>query len=864
MKHLFRKNLPINELLKFEFRLLDIDYRRIGPKNDQYAQLQLFGRLENGQLILVRINDFKPYFYVQASPEALVQINKPIWKTWLSRTERVTKRVYDGGKRINVLKVVGKRPWDLAALGVLFEQHKLPVFETDISYVKRFLLDSGLHGLGMTVVQGRVRKKEPILILDASASDVHPSNEIETNPWTPLVMSIKLEVGQETYVKSLDPGRILSISVTWGRKIGIMESKTFILTDASDTAERQLFQDFLSFFDKIQPDVIVTFDHHDSDLSLLLARLNKFHINPARLSVTKTEEVIFSASLKTIRIKGRVVIDAYAWCRFVSTPSGFKDLESIASYLLGSKKENKLLNITQLWQESLKEPMKRQKIQKQIVRNSKLIYRLYWALGISEWMEVRHIAGVPLGAGITTTGRLCGEFLVMRECVDHSVLIPPMPSPQEVARRRIERRTYPHVGGLVTEPGNTIYQGVIITDFKAFYPSIMIAYNIGGETFHGDVDTPKDIFEHEMPENLFSPKPQSCLSRMLSKILAARWVIKTQIKNSHESEDQDALNLLMKREQAFKIVVNSMYGAQNYIRGRFYSLYIGNAITTISWKILGKTCNLIANGPIPKAKVVYGDTDSAFIHLQDSTPIDAVFESTDCQYNEKMAELKELTSCLLEYVNSKFPPPIQLSLHDIAYRVAFSPGRKKSYSYVSVLSPRFPLEIKGFEAVRSDWSPIARKAQINILNTILREKMQPFEKAREKILTQCVELLQESIESLKPKTTILTSITRPPHTYVAPTPSLGAFLHYCEITGQDPNAIWKQFDRFPYLITPGKKLLAYRSRHPLYVKQIDRWYYITEIIRVVSRFGLKLTLKDVKRQIGNGLPKYLELKQNVK
>jgi len=61
---------------------------------------------------------------------------------------------------------------------------------------------------------------------------------------------------------------------------------------------------------------------------------------------------------------------------------------------------------------------------------------------------------------------------------------------------------------------------------------------------------------------------------------------------------------------------------------------------------------------------------------------------------------------------------IELKFEDIAYRVIFKPDRKKAYSYVSLLTNDF--KVKGFEAVRSDWSPLARTAQRKVLDILLR------------------------------------------------------------------------------------------------------------------------------------------------
>ncbi|MFX1512461.1 MAG: DNA polymerase domain-containing protein [Promethearchaeota archaeon] len=836
------------EKKELEFVLLDLDYLRIGSSTDKRPLLRLFGQLTDRKNIIVQISDFFPYFYTSATETDLLRLKDSFFHEWVIKTETTTKSVYHGGKAFSLTKVTGKRPWEVPKLRKIISKHKYEVYEADIPFVKRYLLSSKIRGLRRVKVRGTIQKTEDITIIDAFYKDVIPVDEESQDDWRPIVLSFDIEVDheEETVQQLLSETRkrITAISITWGQFDKKFETRPLILKEDSDKAEKSLILNFLKSIDKLNPAVLVTFNGNFFDFPYLLKRMEKLGISPVQFSVTKENPAYYHENIRAYRCLGRLVVDLMpkTWRVHVL---GRKDLGSVAEHLLGVGKVKYDVPLGVLWRQGLEKKSKFDLFRSYVAKDSELTYRLYWALGVSEWLEVIRLTGYHPPDGVTATERMCGEFELMRECVQADVLIPSHPDVGEEKRRRKERRENPHEAGLVLDPEESIVEGVIITDFKSLYPSIVIAYNIGGETLQTDKTDP---FE------MFTPDPETCLARMLRKALDARWAVLEKISDSSDELEKD---LLMKRQRAYKLLANSLIGAFVFIRSRFFSLKVGGAITAIGRWHLDQIKEWVNEYTTTSAKVIYGDTDSAFIQLLDPTPIINLYESNDNNHEKLRKNALKTAFQLIKHINDQLRSPMQLELEDIAYRIAFVPGRKKAYSYVSASTSN--LHIRGFEAVRSDWSKMAQDIQRDVLNAILREKNteEGQKKAEIIVLETAVNLLKAPIYEIKDFIIIKSSIKQPSE-YKSPTPAVGAFIHFCKMKKQKAEKTWKDYDRFPYVITPGNGPLYKRARHPDYAEKIDRTHYVDEILRAATRFGIKLTLNDVKRYGGFGLGKYLQ------
>jgi DNA polymerase elongation subunit (family B) len=235
----------------------------------------------------------------------------------------------------------------------------------------------------------------------------------------------------------------------------------------------------------------------------------------------------------------------------------------------------------------------------------------------------------------------------------------------------------------------------------------MFSYNVGGETLKpisSEVDKPR-------PEDMFFKEPESCLATTMKQILDKRLEIKALLQpESAKQISPHSRETLDRTQKALKIILNSTIGAHNYPGSRFFDSTIANAIFSLGRNQLRRINDYLKEYTAEvgeKTRVLYGDTDSAFVWFPNGQFIEELYHSKESERLENREEVINRINDMLSFLNLKFPGILRLELDDIAYRVIFQPGRRKAYAYVSALSQE--LTIRGFEAIRSDWSPMAQK-----------------------------------------------------------------------------------------------------------------------------------------------------------
>ncbi len=861
------------------FMLIDIDY--IVKQSDTSPTIRLYGKTKNHR-ILLKIKDFLPYFYVTAKKglESFISNNAVINK-WKRKSEETVKKRYFGGEEIKLIKIYGSHPEQTPTIRQQFVNAGFEIHEADIPFIKRFLLDTSLRGLNIiSAIVSNFNEENDIITAEASYKNLKPAKKTLVSSadffYKLKIMALDIEVDHQNETMQQLIGdknkRITAISSVWGTDQFNGKNKVFILRENSDQDEKRLIYDFLKALENIQPDVLITFNGDNFDLPYLLARMEKLGIDTSLLSIFQVDSVFYSNRYRSYRIKGRISYDISPRTWGIHPISGKKGLGDIAETILGKEKVYLEHTTGEIWRSGFLKGNKKdqKKLKKYSLMDSKLTYELTWKLGVPGWLEVIRLTGYPPAEAPGSTERIHGEFELMRFAGVQNVLIPMAPSDEEVARRRVERRKNPHTGGTVLIPKGTLHLGVIITDFRSMYPSVCVAHNIGGE----NLKKFKEI-ENVDPLELFHPKPQSCLSLMQETLIQRREETKATIRKidslldkSDDKKSKDKLlfrrEVLDKEQYSMKIVANSMYGAHNYIRSRFYSITLGNAITNIARTYILRMEKLLedVSKKVTPVEIIYGDTDSAFIKILDETLVSAIFNESDPSKKQKLMEqLVTITNNILKNLNSKFPEAMELTLEDIAYKLIFKPGRAKAYSYFSLLTNN--LKITGFEAVRSDWSILSREAQTKVLELILKEPHVQvisqsdtekhddpgIQKAKEYLFELGITILQMPSKELISKAVILSPIKRAPTKYKTKMPVIQAFLDYAKKENLDPETSWKDIDKFQWVITPGKGILSDRARHPKYAKDIDRDHYITEILRASEGFGLKISLQEIKNKL---------------
>ncbi len=260
-------------------------------------------------------------------------------------------------------------------------------------------------------------------------------------------------------------------------------------------------------------------------------------------------------------------------------------------------------------------------------------------------------------------------------------------------------------GGYVLDSAPGIYRNVLVLDFKSLYPSIIRTFCIDpmGLLQHGDNPVPGFMEAH------FSRH-----SHILPGIIESLW----EARDVAKKESNKPLS------QAIKIIMNSFYGVLGTSGCRFHSHQLASSITRRGHDIITTSRDEIESQGY---RVIYGDTDSLFVlvgenHSQQSAHNIGV-RLTDMLNEWWRKHLKDAfdLDCYLEVefetLYSRFLMPTVRGMPT---------GSKKRYAgLVSNENGNNTLVVKGLEAARTDWTPLARDFQRTLFELIFND--QPFE-----------------------------------------------------------------------------------------------------------------------------------------
>ncbi|GAA5834931.1 hypothetical protein JCM11251_002064 [Rhodosporidiobolus azoricus] len=286
-------------------------------------------------------------------------------------------------------------------------------------------------------------------------------------------------------------------------------------------------------------------------------------------------------------------------------------------------------------------------------------------------------------------------------------------------RQQVGQQNAAEMQPLIKEPKSGYYKDpLLVLDFQSLYPSVMIAYNYCYSTCLGRVEDYQGwwklgVSESDLPDGLLhllkdditiSPngivfvKPnirKSLLAKMLSDLLDTRVMVKESMKAVEA--DKALTKLLNARQLALKFLANVTYGYTSAtFSGRMPLVEVADSIVQTGRETLEKVIKLIDATEKWGAKVVYGDTDSVFVHL----PGKSKDEAFDIGYD------------IADTVTSMNPRPIKLKFEKV-YLGSFLLAKKRyvgyKYEKKSQVLPDF--DAKGIETVRRDGCPAVQKIQ---------------------------------------------------------------------------------------------------------------------------------------------------------
>lgn len=544
------------------------------------------------------------------------------------------------------------------------------------------------------------------------------------------------------------------------------------------------------------PDVITGWNVLDFDLRVLAGRFAALKL-PLDLGRTAEPATFVERDGRRamFQLPGRAVLDAMRLVR--GSGDRFEDLslESVARTLLGEGKtveargEAKLDELDRLRRD---EP---EAFCAYCLQDAELVLRILAKTGLDVLTAKRSaLTGVSLELAWTSIPAF--ERIYAAELRKRRVLPPP-------------RATHPvsgAAGGTVLDAYAGFFSNVLVFDFRSLYPSIMRTFNIDPMA-HARAEA------HPADDDLIAPNG--------ARFTRAPGVLPGIV--TRYAEEREA-SLAAGDETAayvYKILQNSFYGVLGAEGCRYARTELAGAITSF-----GKHFLTAARDHFEQAgtRVLYGDTDSVFV--LSSLGDDAGFEALTAE-GERAAD--ELNALLAERIARTWGVTSHLRIRcEKAYRRFFIPrlkadsssdgrGRAKGYAGLRLGVDGEALEVRGMEAVRSDFTPLARRFQTELLSLAFAGA------AEEALQAYCVELVEKLQRGeLDDELVYRKSLRRPADEYGTETPQVRAarLLGWTERRG-----------RISYVMTvAGAEPVEARSGAPL-----DLSHYVDRQLMPIAR-----------------------------
>ncbi|WP_221799932.1 DNA polymerase II [Oceanobacter mangrovi] len=269
-------------------------------------------------------------------------------------------------------------------------------------------------------------------------------------------------------------------------------------------------------------------------------------------------------------------------------------------------------------------------------------------------------------------------------------------------------------GGYVMDSRPGLFEHVLVLDFKSLYPSIIRTFKIDpmglieGLTTDAAETLPND---HWVP-GFFG-----------ARFHQQRHVLPDLIRMLGQRRDQAKRQGNKPLAQAIKVIMASCYGVLGSEGCRFHDTRLSASITKRSHEIILASSEWIASQGY---EVIYGDTDSVFVWLRKS-----VSDDEADQIGQQL--VRNLNLWWQQQLQHRFNIESFLEMeYETHYRRFFMPsirgaetGSKKRYAGLITNADGQPeMVFKGLEAVRSDWTPLARLFQQQLYEKIFLQ--QPY------------------------------------------------------------------------------------------------------------------------------------------
>ena len=662
----------------------------------------LFGYTQDGKRIAVIDTAYRPYFFI---PSAKLD-------NFLALCKQHNLQIAHFERSDDLAKIYVK-PSEMPHAAALAYNSNIESYSADIPLRRRYWNSKGLIPLALCKVSGETTSKDFRTDITISAESIDciglPLQE-------PNVVGFDFETtsskgrpdpAEDAIILAAIYSKNFRKVITWKRFDNAPEFVEFV------NSEADLIEAFLKTLNDLKPHIITGYGSDNFDLPYLAKRALKYNI---KLNLNWDNSDILTEN-KHIRITGPAYMDISRFIRSIlDLDTDQYKLDLVSKKLLGKGKRAILTakRIMEMWAVGL--PQELALLAEYNITDAELAYELCKKVLPVE-LELAKLSSLPLQDINSATYSLLVEWYIIKNSAG---IIPAKPSAIEMLARR--KRSY--IGGLVVEPIPGLYKPIIAFDFRSLYPTIIASHNISPETMNCDCCRSRGFTVEELGL-WFCSKRDGFMPPIVKDLVERRKRINEILKQTNPTDT--SFSELLARQHALKYIAAAFYGYLGFSASRYYSFDCARAVTALGRRFIQL---VIKEAEKFGFKVLYGDTDGIFV-----------------QPLKKDANAKTF----LDIINSILPPPMELELKNSYAAGLFlgkksgTGGAKKRYA---LLTEAGNLIVRGLEAIRGDWSLIAKRTQREILNILLAEN--DVEKAANHLKTIIASIKQRrfSIEDI--------------------------------------------------------------------------------------------------------------------
>ena len=677
--------------MKITFWLLDIN----SETRNGTAELWLWGITENGERILVIDRNFVGYFYAVVKegfdPSKVAEEIRKFHSASIVKLEVAPRKLF--GKPVQTVKVHCRNPDETAKLARTLRNLEgiQDCLEDDIRLSMQYLITNNAVPCAWHEIDASEEENTLNIRAERVYSATSTPKLVDKTTTPPLrILSFSMTCYSREGSPKPDRNPVIILSTTTNND----EEKQFLTNEDKD--DKPLLQDFISYIQKFDPDIIVGYGTNTLDWLYLKERSHKLGL---KLCIDRACTEPHTSVYGHTSLTGMANLDLADFAdQFPEVK--VKTLQNLADHL-------DIMKITQHptiedvdFADHWDNKQKRDTLKSFSMDNARRVKGITTAL-LGFAMQLSNLVSLPLDHVMTAAVGFRVEWFLIKHAQKIGELVP----------KRIEQPYRPYAGGIVLKPQAGLHANIAVLDFKSMYPNIMITYNLSPDTYIPPQETapPSGVFEAPEVKHKFRKQPPGFYKEVLSYLISVRNEIRTKMKqlNPKTIEHQ----VLDARQKAIKVITNATYGYAGWIGARWYRKPVAEAASAWGRHTILTAIKMAENAGL---KVVYGDTDSLFI-----------------AYEEKKTQ--ELEKQIKQELG------LEIERGTLYTRIFFTEAKKR---YAGLL-PDGSLDIVGLEVIRGDWAEVAKKVQEHVLEIILKE--QSPEKAADFVRSVISELRQRKV-----------------------------------------------------------------------------------------------------------------------